>query len=90
MLLSSIGPWSNNQHKQQTFERPLLAETDLKAVAQISPIPQFDAASELLVTVTVMDADNQTVFRAVITMWVSPKKEQMKRALTKGKAKQGD
>ena len=51
------------------------AETDLKAVAQISPIPQFDVASELLITVTVLDADDQAVCRAVITMWVSPKKE---------------
>ncbi len=50
------------------------AETDLKAVAQISPTPQFDVASELLITVTVLDADDQAVFRAVITMWVSAKK----------------
>jgi len=51
------------------------AETDLKAVAQVSPIPQFDAASALHVTVTDTDADNQTIYRAVITMWVSPRKE---------------
>ncbi len=50
------------------------AETDVKAVAEIKPIPQFGAAAELPVTVAVTDADNQTVFRAVITMWVSPKK----------------
>ncbi len=61
--------------KGMTVQYIRRAETDLKAVAQISPIPQFDAAAELLVTVTVMDADNKTVFRAVITMWVSPKKE---------------
>ncbi len=61
--------------KGMTVQYIRKAETDLKAVAQISPIPQFDAASELLITVIVMDADDKTVFRAVITMWVSPKKE---------------
>ncbi len=61
--------------KGMTVQYIRKAETDLKAVAQISPIPQFDVASELLITVTVMDADDQTVFRSVITMWVSPKKE---------------
>lgn len=61
--------------KGMTVEYIKKAETDLKAVAEIKPIPQFGAATELPVTVTVMDTDNQTVFRAVITMWVSPKKE---------------
>ena len=50
------------------------AETDVKAVAEIDPLPQFGVAAELPVTVIVMGADNQPVFRAVITMWVSPKK----------------
>ncbi len=49
------------------------AETDVKAVAEIDPIPQFGVAAELPVTVIVMGVDNQPVFRAVITMWVSPK-----------------
>jgi hypothetical protein len=40
----------------------------------MSPIAQFDAAAKLLVTVSVMDADSQTVFRAVITMRASPNK----------------
>ena len=61
--------------KGMTVEYIKKAETDLKAVAEIRPIPQFGAAAELPVTVNVMDADNQTVFRAVITMWVSPKKQ---------------
>lgn len=51
------------------------AETDLKAVAQIDPLPRLAAATELPVTVTVTDTADQTVFRAVITMWVSPRKE---------------
>ncbi len=61
--------------KGMTVQYVKRAETDLKTVAQISPTPQFDVASELLITVTVLDADDQAVFRAVITMWVSHKKE---------------
>ncbi len=60
--------------KGMTVQYIRKAETDLMAVAKISPIPQFDGAAELPVTVAVMDVDNQTVFRAVITMWVSPKR----------------
>ncbi len=62
--------------KGMTVEYIAKAETDLKAVAQLDPIPPFAAAAELPVTVTVRDKAGQTVFRAVITMWVSPKKEQ--------------
>jgi acyl-coenzyme A thioesterase PaaI-like protein len=62
--------------KGMTVEYIAKAETDLKAVAQLDPIPPFAAAAELPVTVTVMDKAGQTVFRAVITMWVSPKKRQ--------------
>jgi len=61
--------------KGMTVEYVKKAETHLKAVAEITPIPQFGAAAEIPVTVHVMDANNQTVFRAVITMWVSPKKQ---------------
>lgn len=52
------------------------AETDLRAVARLDPLPRFDAASELPVTVNVMDASGQEVLSAVITMWVSPRKAQ--------------
>ena len=61
--------------KGMTVEYIKKAETDLKVVAEVKPIPQFGAATELPVTVTIMDTDNQTVFRAVITMCVSPKNE---------------
>lgn len=61
--------------KGMTVEYIAKAETDLKAVAQIDPLPRFAAAAELPVTVTVTDTADQTVFRAVITMWVSPRKE---------------
>jgi len=50
------------------------AETDLKAIAELNPIPTFEEAKELPVTVQVIDKNNQIVFRAVIQMWVSPKK----------------
>lgn len=59
--------------KGMTVEYIAKAETGLKAVAEIDPIPPFADAAELPVNVTVTDAANQPVFRAVITMWVSPK-----------------
>jgi hypothetical protein len=46
----------------------------LRAVAELSPIPTFTAAQDLPVTVNVFDRQGQAVFRAVITMWVTPKK----------------
>jgi len=52
------------------------AETDLKAVAVIDPLPELGPAAELPVTVTVVDTADQPVFRAMITMWVSPKKKE--------------
>jgi acyl-coenzyme A thioesterase PaaI-like protein len=50
------------------------AETDLHAVAELKPLPRFGAAAELPVTVNVYDTSEQLVFRAVISMWISPKK----------------
>ncbi|MDN5864903.1 MAG: DUF4442 domain-containing protein [Gammaproteobacteria bacterium] len=60
--------------KGMTVEYLKKAETDLRAVAELNPIPQFDEAVELPVTVNVMDTSGQTVFRAVIAMWVSRRK----------------
>ena len=60
--------------KGMTVEYVKKAETHLRGVAELKPLPQFGAAADLLVPVTVTDAAGQTVFRAVITMWVSPKK----------------
>jgi len=60
--------------KGMTVEYVGKAESDLRAMAVIDPIPEFGAAIELPVRVTVVDAADQPVFRAVITMWVSPKK----------------
>lgn len=50
------------------------AQSDLRAVAVIDPIPEFGAAMEMPVDVSVADDSDQIVFRAVITMWVSPRK----------------
>ncbi|MBT8443077.1 MAG: DUF4442 domain-containing protein [Gammaproteobacteria bacterium] len=60
--------------KGMTVEYLGKAETDLKAVAVIDPMPEFGAAMDLPVGVSVADTGGQIVFRAVITMWVSPKK----------------
>lgn len=60
--------------KGMTVEYLARAQTGLKAVAQLDPIPKFESAADVPVTVTVADAADETVFRAVITMWVSPKK----------------
>ncbi len=60
--------------KGMTVEYLKKAETNLRAVAKLDPIPEFGEPAELPVTVDVIDANNQTVLRAVVTMWVSPKK----------------
>jgi len=60
--------------KGMTVEYLRKAETDLTAVAEISPVPTFEGTFELPVNVVVTDTGNQVVFRAVINMWVSPRK----------------
>ena len=60
--------------KGMTVEYLKKAETDLRAVAEFNPMPTFGAAAELPVEVKVFDTRDQLVFRAVITMWVTPKK----------------
>lgn len=60
--------------KGMTVEYLAKAQTDLTATARIEPLPDFDQAMELPVTVAVKDSTETLVFRAVITMWVSPKK----------------
>jgi acyl-coenzyme A thioesterase PaaI-like protein len=61
--------------KGMTVEYLRKAETDLRAVADLNPLPAFAAATDLPVTVNVLDTGGQVVFRAVITMWVSPRKK---------------
>jgi len=60
--------------KGMTVEYLAKAQTDLTATARIEPLPDFDQAMELPVTVAVKDSAETLVFRAVITMWVSRKK----------------
>jgi acyl-coenzyme A thioesterase PaaI-like protein len=60
--------------KGMTVEYLRKAETDLRAVAALVPIPAFGDAAELVVPVDVTDTAGAVVFRAAIRMWVSPKK----------------
>jgi acyl-coenzyme A thioesterase PaaI-like protein len=60
--------------KGMTVEYLKKAQSDLQAVAALEPVPAFTAAADLPVPVSVLDTTGQLVFRAVITMWVSPKK----------------
>lgn len=59
--------------KGMTVEYLKKARTSLRAIAELEPIPSLEGAVELPVTVKVLDTNDQTVFRAVITMWISPK-----------------
>jgi len=49
------------------------AAADLRAIAELNPNTNFGTAAEVPVSVRVLDKNDQLVFRAVITMWVSPK-----------------
>ncbi len=60
--------------KRMTVEYLGKAQTDLRSVAVIDPMPVFGPAAEIPVRVDVVDAADQLVFSAVITMWVSPRK----------------
>ncbi len=60
--------------KGMTVEYLRKATTDLRGVATLEPIPAFGEAQELPVTVEVFDTAGEIAFRAVITMWVTPKK----------------
>jgi len=60
--------------KGMTVEYLAKAETDLTAVVEIKPLPEFETSLELPVSVQVADASDKPVFRAVITMWVSKRK----------------
>ena len=57
-----------------TVEYVKKAETDLRAAATFKNPPEFGAATGVPVVVLVTDALNQLVFRAEISMWISPKK----------------
>lgn len=60
--------------KGMTVEYLKKAETDLTAIATpVNADFQWSEGSDYLVNVDVKDTTNETVFRAVITMWVSAK-----------------
>ena len=59
--------------KKMTVEYLKKAVTNLRAIAQLNPIPHFDNSVELPVTVDIIDTNDEVVFRAVIEMWVSPR-----------------
>lgn len=61
--------------KGMTVEYLRKAETDLRGICECDPLPEFGAVGfDWPVTVNVQDREGQTVFRAVITMWISPKR----------------
>jgi acyl-coenzyme A thioesterase PaaI-like protein len=62
--------------KGMTVEYLKKAETSLRAIAELEPVPVLTDAAELPVTVRVLDMQDNLVFRAVISMWVSPKSGQ--------------
>jgi acyl-coenzyme A thioesterase PaaI-like protein len=60
--------------KGMTVEYLKKAATDLVAVATPGSKADWSAPGDYQVNVTVTDRGNETVFRAVISMWVTPKK----------------
>ena len=50
------------------------AATDLVAVATPEGTPDWSGPGDYRVNVTVSDRSNESVFRATITMWVTPRK----------------
>ena len=60
--------------KGMTVEYLKKANTDLVAIATPEGKADWSVAGEYLVKVEVQDKQAETVFRAIITMWVSPKK----------------
>lgn len=50
------------------------AGTDLRAVAELDPVPAFGAAAELPVPVRITDRTGEEVCRTVVRMWVTPRK----------------
>ena len=60
--------------KGMTVEYVAKAQTDLEAVVKIDPLPSFEDAADVPVKAEVTDTNDQVVFRAIITMWVTPKR----------------
>lgn len=60
--------------KSMTVEYLQKAGTDLRAIAELKPLPVFGDAVEVPVPVRVLDRHGTEVCRAEIRMWVSPRK----------------
>ena len=60
--------------KGMTVEYLRKAETGLRAVATLEIPAALAAPTSLPVVVNIMDSGNETVMRATINMWVSPRK----------------
>ena len=60
--------------KGMTVQYLKKAETNLRAVAEVNPLPKFAEGMDWVVPVDVYDTRGQIVFHADITMRVSPKK----------------
>lgn len=58
--------------KGMTVEYMHKAKTNLRAIAELAPIPAFVGSIDLPVTVNILDINDRLVFRAIITMRVSP------------------
>ena len=50
------------------------AETDLRAITTLDPIPVFDDSAEFPITVNVIDVNGRCVLEAIITMWITRKR----------------
>ncbi|RRO17959.1 DUF4442 domain-containing protein [Saccharopolyspora rhizosphaerae] len=61
--------------KRMQVEYLAKAETSLRAVAELDPVPEFgDEGQEIDVPVDVLDKHGQVVVRATITTWVTRRK----------------
>jgi acyl-coenzyme A thioesterase PaaI-like protein len=61
--------------KGMTVEYLRRADTDLDATASFDPGTVFGGPAELPVQVEVCDTSGQVVMRAVISMWITPRKK---------------
>lgn len=76
MTHASMPPHYRWIPKRMSVEYLQKAETDLKVVAVIDPPPSFDGPEDVPVKATVTDTQDQVVFTAVITMYISPKQSE--------------
>ncbi len=74
MTEASIPPSHRWIPKGMRVEYLKKAGTHLRAVAELSSVPEFGEGDELSVPVSVRDSADEEVVRATITMWVTPRK----------------